>query len=352
MTRGSAKYRTDWFDRARQRVRTRAARAIAVLAFVAAPVCAVAQSEQSIAIQDWPGAGVTTAPVLAELDFTTQLTVSEDGESVFVLPLLAAPVDGIAQDPANVLGALIHPGVITLDDSRLDPLLEDTLSIGDYGPVVRLNMTLSENQAYRDALDSALASEGRTLSATAPILVPVKPSIFSSTPVMQGLAAVAAALALLVMTLTMRILARPAVRAKAAGVHHRVAPYVPAMATGENGAQALRLVIGGEQVQEPTVQIYRANLAPKETVTPRPVAKSAKPLPDRAAKPFPDLPPDAYPNRRKDGRPGPNAKAEPAGALLAAMHFGPGRSKETPLTKRAISRADSDPFVQRLGKLN
>jgi hypothetical protein len=285
-------------------------------------------------IQEWHDAeaGETRVRLLAQVDFTTQLTLTANGEAAFVLPLIAVPPRDAAlaapEAPA-VLGALVYPGLGTLDDARLDALLDTTLGMGPRGPIVRLTATPLPGGAFRAALAERMAPAGRTVLADAPMLLWQPPVAAPQLQWLQIAGAVAAGLAFFGITLKMRREARPS-RRQTAGAHHRIPAYVPAMATGEDGHAALRRVIAPAPAEVRVRPVA-------EVEPPRFAAARRSPARDRAA---------------ATRRPAASRPANPGAALFAAVRFGQGCAEELHLSRRAAARLAADPFCQRLARLN
>lgn len=247
--------------------------------------------------------------LVAQVDFSTQLILREEGRTAFVMPLLAP--NAAADDP-QVYGALVYPGLRTLDDPRLDALLETTLAMGARGPIVRLSADMLAGAPFSAPLAAAMAGQGRTLTAVAPMLHRIDPPApgIAWTPL---LATAAALLLFLSLVARMRSRRRAAALPQAlAGAHHRIPAYVPEMANGVDGSLALARVIGPFEI--------------RREVARRPLARAAA-APGKAA-------------RRGAGNP-----------LFAAVRLGENWGEGLKLSGRALSRLNADPFVQRLGRL-
>lgn len=252
----------------------------------------------------------TKIAVEAEVDFTTQLILTEQGRDAFVMPLLPAHADaGGDRNEAPVIGALVWPGATRLSQADLDALIAATATMGRSGPVVRVSARWLEGAPYAPILAAALASEGRSMVPGAPMLVlsaPVPPD----RPWAELLLSIAVAFGLLGAVLRFRYEAKVA---EAKPVHHRIPAYAP----------GLDVFWGAEdRVGETVVAMAtaEASLRTPETET-------------------------------TDAEPKVIRRRTPGAALFTAVRLGQSWAEDLRLSPRALARLNADPLVSRLGKL-
>ena len=106
----------------------------------------------------------------------------------------------------------------------------------------------------------------------------------------------------------------------------RISPYVPEMADGTSGAEMLKVV-----------------LAP----SPRPAHMTEAFATDRPL----DMQAGPVHARHPEQRPAESRRRRASATLITALRFGNEWSRDVNLSGRALARLESDPFVQRLGRL-
>lgn len=113
----------------------------------------------------------------------------------------------------------------------------------------------------------------------------------------------------------------------------RISPYVPEMVDGSNGAEVLKVVL------EPVPQTVRQR--PRQTRT-----EPLQSLPaNTGTAPF-------FVSTGTDPvRSGRQQRKRTSATMIAALRFGSEWTRDVQLSRRAMARLESDPFVQRLARL-
>ncbi|WP_116085430.1 hypothetical protein [Tropicimonas sp. IMCC34011] len=280
--------------------------ALAVFAVLNVPV------PQKVA--PWLATGLETGEVV-QVDLSAPVPLP-DGRTA----LLLLPPEDTAADAA--VGALLLDGPVT--DATLGPLLGSIRATGPRGPVVQRPM-------------------GRLVPAPAELAAAAGPHVIARAilpggfPVWTRLAGTAFGIAGLMMLIG--LIARPGQRAAVEEEIpvERIAPYVPQMAAGTDGAGLVRAML------EPKTDAAGLGPAPVAAHPPRASAASevmaeAACLAKSGATTPRTGPFETRPCRKVDG------------AFLSSARLAPAEP-ELKLSRRASAKLDKDPFVQRLARM-